>query len=107
MKSTLHTHIRKSVIITWLVVWNMLMGIGIWANGGLGRIHSTLAKEIAATALFGSAGCVLAILLIPTVRDWALRPDAQFSSIQKQLWFHAALFSGMGLAMLITLATES
>jgi Cu/Ag efflux pump CusA len=72
-------------------------------NGGLGRLHSPLARQLVAAALLGTTVFVLSILLIPNVRSWALRPDDQISAIQKELWFLTVLSGAMGTAMLLSI----
>ena len=106
MESELHKHLRISVLRTWVIAWNVLLGMGIWVNGGLSNFHSPLAICIMALALLGTAAFALALLLAPSVRTWALRLDGQFHKIRNALWFIALITTAMGAGTVISLVLD-
>src|SRR5690606_19298239 len=46
--------LKTWVIITWIFVWNIIFGIAIYFNGGLGPVKNPSAAYISAIALFGT-----------------------------------------------------
>jgi hypothetical protein len=90
---------RVRVFILWVVQWNMFSFLAIWANGKpwlKGEPITPLARQFLSAVFFGTAAIPLAILLFPSFRTWALKPDVQFTSIRKNLWFGVAFFGGWG-----------
>lgn len=98
MKLELHKHIRASVLLSWVVAWNVLLGLSIWLNGGLGPEHVSIAAWPTAIALLASCGFCLLVLFSSTARSWALKPTSHIAEIRDGLWFVALLTGGMGLA---------
>ena len=77
MKVGWQKHVRARVLISSVVAWNALLGIGIWLNGGFGPSHPwpPLAAALAFVAFLGTAAVALGVSLIPRFRSWALSPD--------------------------------
>jgi hypothetical protein len=100
MKSELHKHVRVSVLIGWVIAWNVLLGTSVWLNGGLGRAKVPSAAWPTALALVGSCGFCILLLLSRATQSWALRPTGQLSAIRQELWFIVLLTGGMGAATL-------
>ena len=93
-------NLRISVSVGWVVAWNVLLGIGLWVNGGFTPpLRSPVAQLLAATAFFGTALFSLVIALMPSVSYWALRPGAHVAGIRKDLLFIAFLTAALGLGM--------
>ncbi len=50
--------LKTWVIITWLLAWNLILGIAIFINGGLGPINNpTSAYTVALVLIFTSIFC--------------------------------------------------
>jgi hypothetical protein len=103
MKGDLNSQLKSGVAFAGFVIWTVLLGVGIWVNGGLGPITSPLALALAALALLGSAIFFLLIMYSPTVRAFALRPGADLDTIRKELWFTILLTGFLGAGTLYSL----
>jgi len=87
MKADLNSAMKPGVAFAGFVIWTVLLGAGIWLNGGLGRLKSRLALALATLAVVGLTIFFLLIVISPKVRAFALRPGADFDTIRKDLWF--------------------
>lgn len=100
MKFQLSSFLRMPIVVGWVLAWNLLLGIGFWMNGGLGRIQVSGAAWPMFFALAGSCLFCLVILLSSRARDWALRPGKDVESIRLELIFIVLLLGGLAVATL-------
>lgn len=107
MKLELHKHIRASILVSWVVAWNVLLGLSIWLNGGLGQEQVSIAAWPTVIAFLGSCAFCLLVLFSSATRSWTLKPTSQIAAIRNGLWFVALLTGGMGLATLYGLLIEA
>lgn len=96
MNSELHKYLRIGVMVAWVVLWNVLLGVSIWLNDGLGHVRVPLANWPTAVALLGSSAFALLIAHSERVQAWALRPGTSARPIRKELWFVALLTGALG-----------
>lgn len=106
METRLHNHLRLSVMIGWLMLWNVLLGAAIWLNDGLGHMHSVAGGWLMFAALEGSAFFALCVLLVPSIQAATLRPNKQISAIRKELLFVVGLAGVVGIVVLVALIAE-
>ena len=100
MKFQINDFVRGRIMVGWVLAWNVLLGAGIWMNGGLGRIRVASAAWPMFLALAGSCAFCLALLLSTRTRDWALRPGKEVEPIRLELMFMALLLGGLAVATL-------
>ena len=106
MKFQLSSFVRVRVMVLWVIAWNILLGIGVWMNGGLGRIRVSSAAWPMFLALAGSCAFCLALLFSRRTREWALRPGMDVEPIRLELAFMALLMGGLGVATLYGLLND-
>jgi hypothetical protein len=101
--SSIASALRIQVSIGWVVAWNLLIGGGLWVNGGFTPpLPSHLAQLLVGTALFGTACFAAAIAALPRVNVWALRTGSNSDSTRRELWFVAFLSAALGIGMCVS-----
>ncbi len=92
--------LRPWAIVVAVVVWNVVGLMGIWLNGGTGRIR-TMSSGFALVLDCGLlAACAMAVAISPTWQRFALRPGVDPSEPRSGLVFIALLASGLAVAAL-------
>ena len=93
-------NLKPSAIVIGIVVWNTICLVGIWLNGGMGRIET----PGSAIAMIVACGLLsLSCFLVATMPSWqriALRPGADPGEPRAGLVFLgvlAALLAGGGV----------
>lgn len=100
MKFQINAFVRGRIMVGWVLAWNVLLGAGIWMNGGLGPIRVVGAAWPMFVAVVGSCGFCIALLLSKRTRDWALRPGKEVEPIRLELMFMVLLLGGLAAATL-------
>lgn len=67
--------LKYSVIAVWLVVWNALIGMGVYLNGGGGRIKTLSAMLLLLIATIGTATFCFCIVFSEKARKILLHKE--------------------------------
>jgi predicted membrane-bound spermidine synthase len=84
-----------------IVIWNALMLLAIWFNGGWGTYHDTRAFFTLACALLGAAVVFISIVVSSSFRSWATHPSRRHKYEPTVFCFLALLCGGMGVAIVM------
>jgi hypothetical protein len=83
-------------MLSWALIWNALLGLGLFLDRGADRAHSIHFAQMFAIAAFGTALLCFSIVYVPRIQAIALRPGATMGAVRRDLLFVGALTAVMG-----------
>ena len=86
--------LKISVIIIWIVLWNILLGVAVYFNDGLGPIRNTSAGLIASFAFLVTAFFCFVLITHEHFRNSLL--DAK-----RGIPYHQSPFLALGIIMML------
>ena len=93
--------LRPSVLVGLILLWNLMVGISVYLNGGSGRILDPRAAVVGGAACLAAAVFCYAVLAIRAVRRSVMRPG-HVESFDRSSFFLVgaiALLLGVVLAL--------
>ena len=91
--------LRPFVILTWLVTWNVVGGLGIYFNGGMGQVTHPVSRALWLANLLFLAACCALVLASDRVRERWCRPGANYTTARYGFFVLAAIACLLGAMM--------
>ena len=93
--------LKPIVLVGLIVLWNLLMGLGIYLNGGMGQIKSLPAACVVIVASFATTLFCFCVLFVHAVRNRVMQPDHIDSFDKTSFVFVGGIALCLGLVMLL------
>jgi len=77
---------KVGYIWSFILIWNILCGIGIYFNGGIGRVEKPGAVAMMSLACLFAACCAFAPLKSEKIRNRWCKEEADFEEARYGLW---------------------
>jgi uncharacterized membrane protein len=90
-------HLRIEVMLCFVVAWNVLLIIAMWAGGSGFSLATVPARLVLFVACASSAGFALAVAYSPRIQAITLRARDNIPGLRRDLWFFAILMGAMCL----------
>ena len=81
----LNSHLNSVFAIAAVIVWNALLGVAIWLNGGLGKLKNPSALALSALACGSLAFFAFGAVVSPRIRGIVLKPAAPMTEVRGDL----------------------
>jgi hypothetical protein len=98
MALTIYRHLRISFMLLWVVVWNALLGTGLFLDRQAGYEHGIFFSALFGVAALGTSCLCALVLYVPRMQALALRAGATVADVRRDLWFLALLSGALGVA---------
>jgi len=95
------THLRISVMVAYVLIWNGLLFLGIWLGGRGLSYDSPIAEIMLLVALIGTALFALSVAHSSWVQSVVLRSRSNLPGLRIELWFIAILTAFLSLMTLM------
>ena len=105
--SSIHLHIRASVLVAWVVAWNALFGLAFWLNGGFQPVPGRPALIPASVACIATAIFAASIARSTGVQALVLRPNGDIRAIREDLWLIAFIAAALGVGLILFMSLPS
>lgn len=93
---------RPEIIFSFLIVWNVLIGIGIALNGGMGRIQTLSAAAAMAITCAGLSAFGFGTALSSSWQRILPRPEADSSQARPALILIGLIGAGLSIGGIIS-----
>ena len=90
--------------VSFVVWWNAMMLLGMWLNGGMGRIHSPSALVVVGLAALSIPAVLVSAFRIESIRAFVFRPNTDLSAIGGDMLVLGAIGSILGIGALASAA---
>jgi hypothetical protein len=98
MPLTIYRHLRISFMLLWVVLWNALLGTGLFLDRQAGYEHGIFFSAFFGVAALGTSCLCALVLYVPRMQALALRAGATVADVRRDLWFLALLSGALGVA---------
>ena len=95
---------KPSFAVCFVVGWNAMMILGIWLNGGMGKIHSPAALVVLGLAALSIPGILIAATRNVAIQQLVFRPNTNLAEIGDDLLALGLIGSVLGLMAFATAA---
>jgi hypothetical protein len=98
---------KPSFAVSFVLAWNGMMIVGIWLNGGMGRIHSPAALVVVGLAALSIPCILFAAATHDFFRQLVFRPKTNLAEIGSDLLILGSIGGLLGIGALASAALSN